>query len=219
MIYLPGEARTSLTGDRAALVQEAAEALVNSTLINIFEVKGRAKAYPLTFDMISGYSPDTLQRLKHVKSSYARAVMDLIIRKQPESKISDRCVLAQVIDDLNIASNLIHQYINGLATYEGLAPYEDNAYPARRIAQATALLQVTHRLYRSGVNVLEVTTSVDDCVFRIKDEKLSGIIISSSTPTVVADLMDERDLITGDEVEAFFAMTHDVPVSLQTGAL
>lgn len=205
---------------RATLERDTAKNLVDFAMIKAYEVKSRPKAYPVVRELISGYAVETLHRLnKAARSPYVHNIFVMIGNDATEGEINDACMLSLLAYELKIGANLVHQYINALAHYENLTPQQNGHYPAQRLAQARALMRVTHRLYLRNVGVLDAAERVEDCMFRIKEEKLSALIISSDNPEFIADLMDERDFTTGGEVADFLATANDSPVSLQTGAL
>jgi hypothetical protein len=205
---------------RSDLERDTAKNLVDFAMINAYEVKSRPKAYPVVRELISGYSVETLRRLnKAARSPYVHSIFVMIGNDATEVEINDAYMLSPLAYELKIGANLVHQYINALAHYENLIPQQNGHYPAQRLAQARALLRVTHRLYLRNVRVLDAAERVEDCIFSIKEEKLSALIISSDNPESIADLMDGRGFTTGAEVADFLATANDVPVSLQTGAL
>jgi hypothetical protein len=205
---------------RSDLERDAAKNLVDFALIKSYEVKNRPKVYPMVRELISGYSVETLHRLnKAARSPYVHNIFVMVSNDATEDEINDAYMLSPLAYELKIGANLVHQYINALAHYENLTPQKNGHYPDRRLAQARALMRVTHRLYLRNVRVLDVAERPEDCIFHIKDDKLSAFIIASDNPESIADLMDERDFTTGVEVANFLATANDIPVSLQTGAL
>jgi hypothetical protein len=205
---------------RSDLERDTAKNLVDFALIDAYQVKNRPKAYPVVRELISGYSVETLHRLNKVaRSPYIHSIFVIISNDATEDEINDAYMLSPLAYELKISANLVHQYINALAHYENLTPQKNGHYPDRRLAQARALMRVTHRLYLRNVRVLDVAERPEDCIFHIKDDKLSAFIIASDNPESIADLMDERDFTTGVEVANFLATANDIPVSLQTGAL
>jgi hypothetical protein len=205
---------------RSDLERDVAKNLVDFSLIKAYEVNSRPKAYPVVRELISGYSVETLHRLnKAARSPYVHSIFVMIGNDASEIEINDAYMLSPLAYELKIGANLVHQYTNAFAHYENMTPQQNGHYPAKRLAQARALMRVTHRLYLRNIRVLDAAERPEDCIYRIKDDKLSALIIASDNPESIADLMNERDLTTGDEVEAFLAMADEVPASLQTGAL
>lgn len=205
---------------RDALERETAKSIVDFALIHAYDVRNRPKAYPVVRGGISGYHDETLYRLKRAaRSSQAYNIFIMVTNRESEQRVNDTCMLTSVATALKINDKSVYRYINALSGYANLAPQQNGHYPAKRFAQASALMRVTHLLYLRNVGVLEVAERVEDCIFRIKDENLSDLILASEDPESIADLMDRRSFTTVVEVATFLDAANGVPESLRTGAL
>lgn len=172
--------------------------------------------------IISQYSPATLRRLhQEFTPSELNFLADSIItHEETEEFVNDLILLKdQLVGDLGSPGKR-SLYLRGISHYEHIAPQVDGSYPARRLAQATAVLRITAHLKREGVKNQGVREEGGAKTFAyIADERIRTMLTMHEDPEALAELIISRGLTTSEDIEAVLVMMTGVSPALRTGSL
>jgi hypothetical protein len=172
--------------------------------------------------IISYYSRATLRRLhQEFTPSELNFLADSIItHEETEDFINDLILLKdQMGDDLG-APGRRSLYLRGISHYEHIAPQVDGSYPARRLAQATAVLRITGHLRREGVKNHGLREEGGAKMFAyIADERIRTMLTTHEDPEALAELIISRGLTTSEDIKAVLLTMTGISPALRTGSL
>jgi hypothetical protein len=171
---------------------------------------------------LSKCSDQTLYRVQHTEKipDMRFGIFSLILNESiPEEVINDWCMLYPTINPVMLERELM-QHLYALPYYEHLDPQLSGHYSERRAAQGTAIIRVTKHLKQRGVRTsMPEPSNGNRTIEFIKEKKLRDLLTSSENPSLLADLIIERNLTTAAQVREMINNIGGLPAVLTEGAL
>lgn len=173
---------------------------------------------------LAGYAPASLLEIISVTNTAGLMFLADSILSHGESEEFIRDLIAfmpYIIDSEELGfPGKRNLYLRGIAHYGHIEPQGMGRYPARRLAQGSAILRVTAYFKAHGVKNKGVQPSGEQKNYAIiMDSGIRTLLTTSDNPEALADLIIERNLNTYDKIRSFSSTTNDLEAPLREGAL